>query len=155
MMRRGGALLCAALVSTQAFGADTLEPIVVGPSPMVVLPPPVKRPINWEPFILTGAGVLMLGIGAWRLGEAETNYLALKAIPTTASTTRSNEQVLTDARRLAEDGKLNTGLGWALLGLGVAAIGGSILWIGTEGLLKDPVVRIAPAPGGLVVSGRF
>jgi hypothetical protein len=93
-------MLCAVLMTTGARAAEPVEPIVVGPSPMVVLPPPVKRPINWEPFILTGAGVLMMGLGA-------------------------------------------------------AAIGGSLLWVGSEGLLKDPIVRVLPGPGGVVVAGQF
>jgi hypothetical protein len=154
MVRRGAAVLCAVLVSTGASAADPLEPIVVGPSPMVVLPPPVKRPINWEPFILTGAGVVMLGVGAWRLVEAEAIYQALKATPAAPAMGQTNE-VVSRARQLAEDGKLNTGLGWALLGLGAAAVGGSLLWVGSEGLLKDPIVRVVPSAGGVLVTGQF
>ncbi|MCU0700073.1 MAG: hypothetical protein MUC96_26495 [Myxococcaceae bacterium] len=155
MRRRGGAVLCAVLVSTQGFAADPLEPIVVGPSPMVVLPPPVKRPINWEPFILTGAGAVMLGIGVWRLVEAESIFQRLRAIPASPTADMTNEMIVTRARQLAEDGKFNTGLGWVLLGLGAAAVGGSLLWVGTEGLLKDPIVRVVPGPGGVVVTGQF
>ncbi|MDX2013560.1 MAG: hypothetical protein SFW67_25430 [Myxococcaceae bacterium] len=155
MVRRSGAVLCAVLVSTQGFAAEPVEPIVVGPSPMVVLPPPVKRPINWEPFILTGAGVVMLGIGVWRLVEAEAIYQRLRGTPASASADMTNEMILTRARQLAEDGKFNTGLGWVLMGLGAAAIGGSLAWVGTEGLLKDPIVRVVPGPGGVVIAGQF
>jgi hypothetical protein len=148
-------MLCAVLMTTGARAAEPVEPIVVGPIPMVVLPPPVKRPINWEPFILTGAGVVVLGLGGWRLGEAEALYQRLKATPATPNPGMTNEMTLTRARQFADDGKFNTGLGWALLGLGAGAIGGSFLWVGTEGLLKDPIVRVVPGPGGLVVAGAF
>lgn len=134
-----------------------LEPIVVGPKPMVVLPPPVKRPINWEPFILTGAGTLMTGIGVWRLIAAEADYQALRAFPTTPAPGQTRDEALTQARTLVQSGKLNTGLGWALVGLGVASVGASLGWLFVEGVEKDPLVLFAPLPGGAaaVVSGRF
>ena len=158
-MRRIAFLVLAAMVS-RAVQAEELppgvEPIVVGPKPMVVLPPPLKRPLNWEPFILTGAGAVMLGIGVWRLFAAETDYQALRLL-TGPSGTQTNDQALTQARQLAQSGKLNTGLGWTLIGLGAAAIGASLLWLFNEGLEKDPIVMVGPVPGGgvAVVEGRF
>lgn len=65
-MRRFALLVVVAMLNRAAFAADLppgVEPIVVGPKPMVVLPPPLKHRINWEPFILTGAGAAMIGIG--------------------------------------------------------------------------------------------
>lgn len=157
-MRRWTWVVLAAVVS-RALDATAAEPelIVVGPSPMVVMPPPVKRPLNWEPFILTGAGAAMIGIGVWRLFAAEADYQTLRGLSATPSTMLNNEQTLTQARGLVQSGKLNTGLGWTLLGLGVAAVGGSLAWLFTEGLEKDPVVILAPLPGGAaaVVEGRF
>ena len=157
-MRRWTWVVLAAVLS-RALDATAAEPelIVVGPSPMVVMPPPVKRPLNWEPFILTGAGAAMIGIGVWRLFAAEADYQSLRGLSATPSTMLGNEQVLTQARGLVQSGKLNTGLGWTLLGLGVAAVGGSLAWLFTEGLEKDPIVILAPLPGGAaaVVEGRF
>jgi len=160
-MRRWTWVVLAAVLG-RALEVSAAEPakvddIVVGPSPMVVMPPPVKRPINWEPFILTGAGAAMVGIGVWRLFAAEADYTTLKALQATPSTTAGNESVLTQARGLVQSGKLNTGLGWALVGLGVAAAGASIAWLFVEGLEKDPIVLFAPLPGGAaaVIEGRF
>ncbi|MBM4779272.1 MAG: hypothetical protein GQE15_16315 [Archangiaceae bacterium] len=160
-MRRWSFLMVAVLISRTVLAAEELppglEPIVVGPKPMVVLPPPVKRPINWEPFILTGAGTIMLGIGVWRLVAAEADYQALRAFPTTPGAGQTNDQALTQARTLVQSGKLNTGLGWTLVGLGVASVGASLGWLFVEGLEKDPLVLFSPVPGGAaaVVSGRF
>ncbi len=157
-MRRCTWVVLAAVLS-RALDATAAEPelIVVGPSPMVVMPPPVKRPLNWEPFILTAAGAAVIGIGVWRLFAAEADYQTLRSLSATPSTMLSNEQVLAQARGLVQSGKLNTGLGWTLLGLGVAAVGGSLAWLFTEGLEKDPVLSLAPLPGGAaaVVEGRF
>ena len=149
------------LISRTVLAAEDLppglEPIVVGPKPMVVLPPRVKRPINWEPFMLTGAGVIMTGIGVWRLIAAEADYQALRVFPVTPAPGQTRDQALTQARALAQSGKLNTGLGWTLLSLGIASAGASVAWLLVEGIEKDPLVLFAPLPGGgaAVVSGRF
>lgn len=131
------------------------ESISVGPKPMVVLPPPVKRRLNWEPFLLTGAGVVMSGIGLWRLIAAETAYQALRTF--TPVPGESADDTLTRARALSQGGKFDTGVGWTLIGLGGAAIGGSLLWLFTEGFEKEPIVFFAPLPGGgaAVLEGRF
>lgn len=160
-MRRWSWVVVLLLISRTVLAAEELppglEPIVVGPKPMVVLPPPVKRPINWEPFILTGAGVIMSGIGVWRLVAAEADYQALRAFPSTPAVGQTRDEALTQARALVQSGKLNTGLGWTLVSLGVASIGASIAWLFVEGIEKDPLVLFAPLPGGgaAVVSGRF
>lgn len=160
-MRRFAFLVLVAMVNHAAFAADApgpeAEPIVVGPKPMVVLPPPLHRPINWEPFILTGAGAAMIGIGIWRLFAAEDNYQALRALNAPLPN-ETNDQFITRARQLRQSGQLNTGLGWTLLGLGVASVGASLLWLFSEGLEKDPLVMVAPLPQGggvAVVEGRF
>jgi hypothetical protein len=157
-MRRWTWFVLATLVS-HAFEATAAESdlIVVGPSPMVVMPPPVKRPLNWEPFILTGAGAAIIGLGAWRLLAAEADYQTLRGLSATPSTTLSNEQLLTQARGLVQSGKLNSGLGWVLLGLGVAGVGGSLAWLFSEGVEKDPIVLVSPLFGGVaaLINGRF
>jgi hypothetical protein len=158
-MRRFALLVVVAMLNRAAFAADLppgVEPIVVGPKPMVVLPPPLKHRINWEPFILTGAGAAMIGIGIWRLFAAEADYQALRAL-TAPMPNETNDQFLTRARQLKQSGQLNTGLGWTLLGLGVASVGASLLWLFSEGLEKDPIVMVAPLPQGgvAVVEGRF
>lgn len=127
-----------------------IDPIVVGPKPMVVMPPPVVRPINWEPFLLTGAGAVMLGIGAWRLAAAEADYQTLRAL--SASSAPSGEAVLDQARARVQSGKLNTGLGWVLLSTGTAAVGASIVWLFIEGIQKDPLVMITPTFDGALAS---
>lgn len=158
-MRRFAFLVLVAMVNRAAFAADPapdLEPIVVGPKPMVVLPPPLKHRINWEPFILTGAGAAMIGIGIWRLFAGEADYQALRAL-TAPMPNETNDQFLVRARQLKQSGQLNTGLGWTLLGLGVASVGASLLWLFSEGLEKDPIVMVAPLPNGgaAVIEGRF
>jgi hypothetical protein len=155
-MRRWLALvLSVSMGSLTVRAEEPAELIVVGPRPMVVLPPPVKRPLNWEPFLLTGAGVVMAGIGAWRLIAAENAYQALRVF--TQAPGESADDSVTRARALAQGGKFDTGVGWTLIGLGAAAVGGSIWWLFAEGIEKDPIVFFAPLPGGgaAVLEGRF
>ena len=88
---------------------------------------------------------------------AEADYQALRAFPSTPAVGQTRDEALTQARALVQSGKLNTGLGWTLVSLGVASIGASIAWLFVEGIEKDPLVLFAPLPGGgaAVVSGRF
>ncbi len=147
--------LVLSLIAATAMAQPAEEPIVVGPEPMVVLPPPLKRKVNWEPFLLTGAGAVMLTLGTWRLVTAENTYQQLRSF--TPLPQETNPEAVQRARALADAGKFDTGVGWTLLGMGVAAVGGSLLWLFVEGLEKDPYVVLAPTGQGAaaVVGGRF
>lgn len=151
-VKRGVAL---SLIAATAMAQPAEEPIVVGPQPMVVMPPPLKRKLNWEPFLLTGAGAVMLTLGTWRLIAAENTYQQLRTFTPLPQET-STDSVLR-ARALAEAGKFDTVVGWSLIGLGAAAVGGSLLWLFVEGVEKDPFVFLAPTGqgGAAVVGGRF
>lgn len=163
-MRRLTPVVLVTLVAS-SLNAAAMEPWMAPPpdpfeqpKPEVVeVPVPPKPPFNWEPFVLTGLGTAMVGVGIWRLFAAEADYLALRALASMPTPGLDAEQVLLQARTLVQSGKLNTGLGWGLLGFGVAAIGGSIAWLVVDGMEKSPVVAITPLPGGAaaVVEGRF
>lgn len=146
--------LVVALVASTALAQPT-EDIVVGPQPMVVLPPPLVRRLNWEPFLLTGAGAIMLGLGTWRLIAAENTFQQLRAFAPLPQ--ESSAAAIERAHNLGEAGKFDTGVGWGLIGAGAAAVGGSLLWLFVEGVEKEPFVFVLPTPTGGALSwgGRF
>ncbi|MBL8940749.1 MAG: hypothetical protein JNM69_39755 [Archangium sp.] len=116
--------------------------------------PASPQRFNGEPVGFGVAGLVVAGLGVWRLAVAENLYLELSRIPTSASSAQEAAASLSAARRLVTAGKLETAGGAVLIVLGAAVALSSALWLFLEG----PSTRnwwVSVGPGGASMTATF
>lgn len=120
----------------------------------VVLASSPPQRLNVEPIGFGVAGLLVMGVGAWRLAVAQQRFEELTAVPSKASSAEEAARLLATARALVVTGELETTAGTALLFVGGAVAVASALWFFIEG----PTTRdwwLAVGPQGVSMGTKF
>jgi tetratricopeptide (TPR) repeat protein len=120
---------------------DALEGRV--PPPVLVRP---ARPIPWIAAVTGGAGLLLVVGGAGALGAANSTYYSLQSECGTAC-----------SPSLTESGRTQSAVGYALLGVGFAAMAAAAIVLPIELTKKDSAAQLTAtlSPSGFAVLGRF
>lgn len=116
--------------------------------------PAQPQRLNLEPLGFGLAGLVVAGVGAWRLVVADELYARLGMVPSTASSAQEAAALLSSARTLVAAGKLETTAGRALLVIGGAVAVASTLWF----LLEGPTTRdwwVSVGPTGVSLAATF
>ena len=115
--------------------------------------PPPQR-LNVEPIGFGIAGLVVAGVGAWRLAVAEDLFAQLGRVSPDASNPQEAARLLETARALVVAGKLETAGGGALLFIGGALAVVSAIWFFVEGpTTRDWLVSVGPR--GVSVAAQF
>lgn len=120
---------------------------------LVLASSPPQR-LNVEPIGFGIAGLVVAGLGVWRLAVAQDRFDELKGVPTKASSAEQAAQLLETARALVVTGKLETTAGTALLVIGGSVAVASALWFFIEG----PTTRdwwVSVGPQGVSMAAKF
>lgn len=122
-------------------------------SVVLVASPPPKR-FNAEPIGFGIAGLVVAGLGVWRLAVAQDLYDRLGLVSPNATSAQEAAGLLDTARSLVVAGKQETFAGGALLFIGGAAAVASALWFVVEGpSTRDWLVSVGPQ--GVSVATKF
>ena len=105
-----------------------------------------KAPVPVGPFVLGGAGLVALGVGATFVALSNTVSLdAVRNAPTEAALATA-----------LDAGRSQNTAGFICLGVGGAAVATSVIWLVARGA-PSTTVALVPLPGGMVASigGRW
>lgn len=136
--------------------APTVAPTAVPTAP----PPDAPRPFGWKPWAVVGAGgvlaivgAVLLPLGYGAVSEAEATCPNHQCPPNT-------DPAIIDK---GNSGRIQAGVGWGMLTVGIAAVGGGMVWqflfnkpqAGPQksGLWLAPVA--GPSAPGMTVGGSF
>ena len=140
-------LKIAELPATRPLEPQKIEPVKIGPPPLVIEDRGAEQRTLGKGILITGAGVVVVG-GA----------LAAIGCGTACGTTPTqNGSIPVGQAEAVRTGKTLTMIGWVGLGVGAVVAGvGAILW-GTAPTAPGPQVTVAPVAGGGVVQigGEF
>ena len=122
---------------------------VAPPPPQVVAPAPSGAPVRAVSYGVLGAALVAGGVGAYFAFQSNS---ALAQIDYAARNSSGTITGLTEkaANDLNNSGKQNALIGNGLfIGAGALAVGGALIW------WFGAPVAVAPAPSGVIVSGRL
>lgn len=119
---------------------------------VVLASSPAPQRLNVEPIGFGIAGLVVAGVGVWRLALAQDLYLQLRAVEPRASSAQEAARLLSTARALVVAGKLETTAGGLLLFVGGAVAAASAIWFFVEGpTTRDWLVSVGPQSVSMTV----